>query len=126
MLYLSSYCILKMDLPSQTAVDSVIRALQIELNGKSFVKELYYLGTEAKKFLSSLNPEAEIALIAGGHLFSKFEEGDEVELWAWNPTTSWHQVETDDASIHSWEHAVLDRIDSLSTLGGIDGEDPFS
>jgi|GEM_PF-814501 len=126
MLYLSSYCILKMDLPSQTAVDSVIRALQIELNGKSFVKELYYLGTEAKKFLSSLNPEAEITLIAGNNLFSSYGEGDEEELWSWNPEDGWDQVLTDDDLIHPWEHDVLIGVAPLFTLGGIDGEDPFS
>ena len=126
MLYLSSCCILKMHLASQTAIDTVIKALQKEFNGKCFVKELYYLGPEARLFLSQLNPEAEIALIAGGNLFSSYGEGDEEELWAWNPETGWYEVPTNDASIHPWEHAVLDRVDSPSTLGGIDGEDPFS
>lgn len=126
MLYLSSCCILLMHLSKQSAIDAIIEALQTKFNGKCFVKELGYLGSNAKLFLSRLNPEAEIRLIAGGNLFSQFVEGDEVKFWAWNPTTSWHQVETDDASIHSWKHDVLGGVDSLSTLGGIDGEDPFS
>jgi len=109
-----------MHLASQTAVDSVIRALQTELNGKSFVKELYYLGSDAKIFLSKLNPEAEICLIAGGSLFSRFGEGDEEELWSWNPETGWYQVLTDDDFVHPWEYNVLGGVAPLFTLGGID------
>ncbi len=125
MLYLSSCCIFLMHPSSHSAIDLVIDALRKEFNGgKCFVRELRYLGSDASLFLSRLNPEAEIRLIAGGGLFSKFGEGDEVELWAWNPITSWHKVETDDDLIHPWEHDVLDGVDPLSTLGGIDG-DPF-
>ena len=112
---------------SQTAIDSVIEALRKEFNGKCFVKELRYLGSEVRGFLSHLNPEAEIRLIAGGHLFSQFGEGDEVDFWAWDPTNSgWYLVETDDDLIHPGEYSALNGVDSLSTLGGIDGGDPFS
>lgn len=115
-----------MHLASQSAIDAVINSLQEHTSKKCFVKELYYIGSDVKLFLSQLNPEAEIGFIDGGCLYSRFEDEDEDEMWAWNPETGWYQVETDDASIHPWEHAVLDRVDSPSTLGGIDGEDPFS
>lgn len=115
-----------MHLTSQSAIDAVINSLQEHTSKRCFVKELYYLGPEARLFLSQLNPEAEIALIAGGNLFSSYGEGDEEELWAWNPETGWSQVETDDVSIDPWEHDVLGGVDFPSTLGGIDGEDPFS
>ena len=120
MLKLQGCCIFKMHLSSKSAIDSVIEALRKEFNGKCFVRELSYLGTDTKKFLYRLNPEAEIALIAGNNLFSSYGEGDEEELWSWNPDTGWYQVLTDDALVHPWEHIVLRGIDPLSTLGGID------
>lgn len=126
MLYLSSCCIFPMHLSSQSAIDSVIRTLKTELNGKCFVKELYYLGSDVKLFLSRLNPEAEIGFIDGGCLYSKFEDGDEDEIWAWRPETGWYEVPTNDDLIHPWECSALNGVDSPSTLGGIDGEDPFS
>lgn len=110
-----------MHLASQSAIDAVITALQQEFNGKCFVRELYYLGPEVRGFLSRLNPEAEIRLMAGGHLFSQFGEGDEVDLWAWSPETGWYEVPTNDYPIHPWECSALNGVDSLSTLGGIDG-----
>jgi hypothetical protein len=115
-----------MHLASQSAIDTVIKAIQTEFNGKCFVRELRYLGSDANLFLSRLNPEAEICLIAGGHLFSKFEDRDEEEMWAWKPETGWYEVLTNDDFIHPWEFFALNGVDSPSTLGGIDGEDPFS
>lgn len=72
-------------------------------------------------FLSRLNPEAEIGFIDGGCLYSKFEDGHEDEIWAWRPETGWYEVPTDDDLIHPWECSALNGVDSLSTLGGIDG-----
>jgi len=125
MLYLSSRCIFLMHPSSHPAIDAVINSLQEHTSKRCFVKELYYLGYDARLFLSLLNPEAEIRLIDGGGLFSQFGEVYEEEVWAWNPTSSWYKVETDDDIIHPWEHDALIGVDPLSTLGGIDGGDPF-
>lgn len=115
-----------MHLASQSAIDAVINSLNEHPGKRCFVRELACLGSDARLFLSRLSPEAEIALIDGGNLFSSYGEGDEEEFWSWNPETGWNQVLTDDDLVHPWEHAVLGGVDSLSTLGGIDGEDTFS
>ena len=116
----------KMHLASQSAIDAVIRALKTDFNGKCFVQELYYIGSDVKLFLSNLYPGAEICLISGGGLFSMYSQECEEESWFWNPETGWIKIETDEDVIHSSHNHMLKRVDNLSTLGGIDAEDPFS
>ena len=115
-----------MHLASQSAIDAVIRALESDFNGKCFVQELYYIGSDVKLFLSNLYPGAEICLMAGGGLFSMYNQEGEEELWYWNPETSWVKIETDEDVICSSQNHMLRGVDNLSTLGGIDGGDPFS
>ena len=117
MLKLQGCCIFAMD---SSIIDDVISSLREHPGKRCFARELNYLGPEIRGFLSCLNPEAEIALIAGDNLFSSYGECDEEELWSWNPETGWYQVLTDDALVHPWEHNVLGGVDPLSTLGGID------
>jgi hypothetical protein len=101
----------------------VFEALNKMSNKNCFVRELYYLGPEVRGFLGELHPEAEIGVATQNTLYSRGHEEFNMEAWSWTPMNGWKQYELADASLrHPWEHEVLEGVDDLSTLGGVDGE----
>lgn len=116
-----------MHLFSHTAIDSVFEALNKMSNKNCCVRDLYYLGPEVRSFLGELHPEAEIGISSTNTLYARWDDVNGREAWSWTPLRAWKQHELADASLrHPWEHGVLQGVDSLTTLGGIDAGDPFS
>jgi hypothetical protein len=111
---------------SKSAIDSVFEALNQISNKNCFVRELYYLGPEVRGFLGEFPPEAEIGISGTNTLYAKWGELHGREAWSWTPVYGWKQHElADDTLRHPWEHGVLQGVDTLDTLGGIDAGDPF-
>lgn len=101
-----------MHLASQATIDLMFDALNQMPNKNCFVRELHYLGSDVRGFLSHLNPEAEISLISGGCLSSNnYGESGGTELWSWKPNTGWYQISIEDDLIHPWEHGGLEGVD---------------